>query len=160
MPWRKHSCKERGVDGYEGNVPFRRGPGKASLRRWCISWVINDKLKQVEHPGSRVFWAEVAAKCSGPSRNKLGLSEEQKEGWCAWRRLRRVLREAQRWRDFITQCLGGCVLFDVGHTPTLLCVFANIASTHTVVEWKKSAPFVVSFIQGERIRLFFSHWID
>ena len=50
---------------------IRRGPGKTSLRRWCISWVINDKLKQVEHPGSRVFWAEVAAKCSGPSRTSL-----------------------------------------------------------------------------------------
>lgn len=48
--------------------------------------------------------------------------------------VRRVLRGAQKWRDFITQFLGGCVLFDVRHTPTLLCVFASMASTHTVVE--------------------------
>lgn len=159
MPRRKHSCKEKGIDGYKGNVPFRRGPGKAALRRWGISWVINDKLKQIEHPGNRVFWAEVAAKCSGPNWNKPGLSEEQKEGWCAWGRLRRVLREAQRWHDFITRCFGGCILFDVGHTPTLLCFCQYNINPHSC-RVKKSAPFVVSFIQGERIRLFFSHWID
>lgn len=156
----KHSCKERGIDGYEGNVPFRRGPGKASLRRWGISWVINDKLKQIEWPGNRVFWAECSREVQWPQLNKPGLSEEQKEGWCAWRRLRRVLREAQRWHDFYHTVFWRLYFIwcrTHTHTPVFL---SNIASTHTAVEWKICSPSWFLSFKEKEIRLFFSHWID
>lgn len=57
-----------------------------------------------------MFWAKGEAKCSGPNRNKLVLSEEQKEGRCGWRRAtigKKDRREGQSRRDLITKHLGG-----------------------------------------------------